>query len=170
MTATTVRLSIADAAVRLGVSTDTVRRKLKRGHLRATRDNHGQWWIELPADAAPATPKQRAAYEPMRDAEALLLEELRNQIGRLRSDLDAAYAREVAERERHAAEIARLESALVAEADSARSEADALRQDRDRWHQTAEAAQRQAEEVLRQLTARRPGLIERFAAVLRRAG
>ena len=167
MTDATARLSVADAAARLGVSTDTVRRKLKRGHLRATRDNHGQWWIELPADAAPAAPKQRAAYEPMQNAEAQLIAELRNQISRLGSDLDAAYAREIAERERHSAEVTRLEAALVAEAEAARNETDALRQDRDRWYQAAEAAQRQAEEALRQLAERRAGWLARL---FRKAG
>src|SRR4051794_25142071 len=99
----------------LGISTDTVRRKLKRGQLQAKRDNQGQWWIEVPADAKPAEPMQRAAYEPKPDADAQLAEELRSQIIRLRTDLDAAYAREAAERERHAAEVARLDGLLVAE-------------------------------------------------------
>src|SRR3712207_7042358 len=48
-------------------------------------------------------------YAPAPDATALLVEELRNQISRLRTDLDAAYARESAERERHAAEVVRLD-------------------------------------------------------------
>src|SRR3954453_9407129 len=108
MSTNTLRLSVADAAARLGISTDTVRRKLKRGQLQAKRDNQGQWWIEVPADAKPAEPRQHAAYEPKPDADAHLAEELRSQIIRLRTDLDAAYAREAAERERHAAEVARL--------------------------------------------------------------
>jgi hypothetical protein len=91
-------------------------------------------------------------------------------VAELRTDRDAAYAREIAERERHAAEVARLEGALVAEADAARSEADALRQDRDHWREMAVTAQRQADETLRQLTERRPGVIKRITAVLRRFG
>ena len=63
MTAETVRLSVADAARCLGVSVDTVRRKLKRGLLRAQRDNHGQWWVEVPTDAKAPEPTQRATYE-----------------------------------------------------------------------------------------------------------
>jgi excisionase family DNA binding protein len=117
MNAETLRLSIADAATRLGISTDTVRRKLKRGQLRAQRDNHGQWWVEVSADAKPAEPMQRAAYEPTHNPVGLLVEELRSQISRLRTDLDAAYARETAERERHAAQIASLEASLLAERD-----------------------------------------------------
>src|SRR5918997_3080596 len=115
MDADTLRLSIADAAARLGISTDTVRRKLKRGQLRAQRDNHGQWWVEVSGEAKPAEPMQRAAYEPTHNPVGLLVEELRSQISRLRTDLDAAYARETAEREHHAAQIASLEASLVAE-------------------------------------------------------
>src|SRR5215207_2156849 len=129
MTTSAVRLSVADAATRLGISTDTVRRKLKRGQLQAKRDNHGQWWVEIPADAKPAEPMQRAAYEPKPDADARLAEELRIQIKRLGADLDAAYARETAERERHAAEIARLDGLLVAE----RARVDELLKRRGFW-------------------------------------
>jgi len=131
MTAETIRLSVADAASRLGISTDTVRRKLKRGQLRAQRDNHGQGWVEVPADAKPAEPMQHAAYEPKPDA---VVEELRGQIVRLRTDLDAAYAREIAERDRHAAEVARLEGALTIERDRLTD----VKADRDRWAGIAE--------------------------------
>ena len=129
MTTATVRLSVADAAARLGISTDTVRRKLKRGQLQAKRDNHGQWWVEVPADAKPVEHRQHAAYVPKPDADARLTEELRGQIIRLRTDLDAAYAREAAERERHAAEIARLDGLLAAE----RARVDELLRRRSLW-------------------------------------
>src|SRR5215217_5662673 len=129
MTTATVPLSVADAAARLGISTDTVRRKLKRGQLQAKRDNHGQWWVEVPADAKPPEPMQQAAYEPRQDPVGLLTEELRSQITRLRTDLDAAYARETAERERQAEEIKRLEAILAAE----RARVDELLKRRSLW-------------------------------------
>jgi excisionase family DNA binding protein len=131
MTADTLRLSVADAAARLGISTDTVRRKLKRGQVRAQRDNHGQWWVEVPADAKPTVPTQHAAYEPRPNE---VIEELRGQIRRLRTDLDAAYAREVAERDRHAAEVGRLESLLAVERDRLVD----VKVERDRWHAQAQ--------------------------------
>lgn len=134
MTAETVRLSVADAATRLGISTDTVRRKLKRGQLRGQRDNHGQWWIELSADAKAPEPMQRAAYEPRPDATAMLLEELRSQINRLSTDLDAAYAREIVERERHARQVLRLEERLTD-----------MQAERDRWAGLAETSQQMAQ-------------------------
>jgi hypothetical protein len=136
MTAETIRLSVTDAAIRLGVSADTVRRKLKRGQLRAQRDNHEQWWVEVPADAEAAEPMQRAAYEPM---SAAVVDELRAQLRRLGVDLDAAHAREAAERDRHAAEITRLEARITAEMERL---ADA-KAERDRWAGIAEANQRE---------------------------
>ena len=129
MSTNTLRLSVADAAARLGISTDTVRRKLKRGQLQAKRDNHGQWWVEVPADAKPAEPMQHAAYEPRQDPVGVLMDELRSQITRLRTDLDAAYARETAERERQADEIKRLEAILTAE----RARVDELLKRRTLW-------------------------------------
>ncbi len=47
------RLTIGQVAARYDVSTDVVRRRIRRGLLPAQRDNHGQWWIELNTDAPP---------------------------------------------------------------------------------------------------------------------
>ena len=47
------RLTIGQVAARYDVSTDAVRRRIRRGLLPAQRDNHGQWWIELDTDAPP---------------------------------------------------------------------------------------------------------------------
>src|SRR3954447_25314138 len=45
------RVGVLEAAARLGLSADTVRRRLRAGTLTAQQDNKGQWWIEV-ADAA----------------------------------------------------------------------------------------------------------------------
>jgi excisionase family DNA binding protein len=42
------RLCIRDAAKRMGVSVDTVRRRIKAKGINAQRDNSGQWWVLLP--------------------------------------------------------------------------------------------------------------------------
>lgn len=47
------RLTIGQVAARYDVSTDAVRRRVRRGLLPARRDNHGQWWVELDPDAPP---------------------------------------------------------------------------------------------------------------------
>ena len=92
------RLSVADAAARLNVSVDTIRRKIKRRELRAQRDNLGKWWVQLPADAAhadaapPPKPMQQPAYagaEPMPQPDGALVAELRARL----ADKDAELAR-----------------------------------------------------------------------------
>ena len=53
-------LTIPQAAARLGVSVDTVRRRIKAGLLRASRNDQGAYVVEVPAApsaaAAPAAP------------------------------------------------------------------------------------------------------------------
>ena len=46
------RVGIAEAAQRLGVSVDAIRRRIRKGDLPAQRDNRGQWWLELADDTA----------------------------------------------------------------------------------------------------------------------
>jgi hypothetical protein len=90
-----LRLGIADAAVRLGVSPDTIRRRIKRGKLQGNRDNTGKLWIVLPAGFAQARaplPEQPAAYVPMQQDQSAVIDELRNHVVSLRSELDRAHA------------------------------------------------------------------------------
>lgn len=64
------RLTIGQVAARYNVSTDVVRRRIRRSLLPAQRDNHGQWWVELDVDApplatlAPPRPLQSASLAP----------------------------------------------------------------------------------------------------------
>jgi predicted site-specific integrase-resolvase len=90
-----IRIGIADAAARLGVSPDTIRRRVKRGQLEASRDNTGKLWLTLSGDlarATAATPRQAAAYAPMQQEQNALIEELRNHVASLRKELDHAHA------------------------------------------------------------------------------
>ena len=92
--AQTVRLGIAQAATQLGVSPDTIRRRVKRGQLEAIRDNTGKLWISLPADPAKAgarVPRQPAAYAPTREDQVELVQELRSHIASLRSELERSH-------------------------------------------------------------------------------
>ncbi|MEA2647321.1 MAG: hypothetical protein QOE92_2404 [Chloroflexota bacterium] len=60
-------VTIPQAAAALGVSVDTVRRRIKAGLLRATRSEHGAYVVEIP-DAAVARP--RAAADPLHSSPA----------------------------------------------------------------------------------------------------
>lgn len=114
------RMSVADAAARLGVSVDTIRRKIKRRELIAQRDNMGKWWVLAPqpaahADAAPTPkPMQQPAYapaEPMQQPDTALVSELRARL----ADKDA--------------ELARLGTLLEQERTERRADAERHRQD-----------------------------------------
>ncbi len=54
-------LTIADAAHQLGVSDDTIRRRVKSGDLTARRDEHGRLWIRMDAEQATAPPSESRA-------------------------------------------------------------------------------------------------------------
>ena len=43
-------VSIPEAAQRLNVSVDTIRRQVRSGALAANRDEKGQWWLDLSGD------------------------------------------------------------------------------------------------------------------------
>ena len=73
-------LTISEAAVALGVSVDTIRRKIKRGELRARQDNKGRYLVAVEAPARGAAPAVAGA--PGNAAET----------ARLRLDLEHAEA------------------------------------------------------------------------------
>lgn len=90
-----IRVGIADAAMRLGVSADTIRRRIKRGQLAASRDNTGKLWLILTDDLAKASAPLRmqpAAYAPTQTEQSALIAELREHVASLRSELDHAHA------------------------------------------------------------------------------
>jgi excisionase family DNA binding protein len=114
------RLPISTAADRLGVSVDTIRRKIKRGQIEATRDNHGQWFVTIPADAnaAHAAKSTSTAYAPMQQPDAQLVAALQDQIGFLRDQLNQAQA----DRAGQGGRITELEARLMASEDRHRAE------------------------------------------------
>ncbi len=136
-TAALARLGIMEAAVRLGVSTDTIRRRVRKGELPAIRDNHGQWRLDLPDDAAPGMPMQPGGSSPvpttppvhvaMQDAYAAMVGTLRLQVVDLQARLNQAEAREAEVRglaERQGREL----TAAVARASIAEGEARGARE------------------------------------------
>jgi excisionase family DNA binding protein len=83
-------LTIDQAATRLGVYPGTIRRRLKRGEIKARRGNRGQWLVELPPNQTGDSPPSRAPAS----AEAELVAELRRAIQRLEQELRDAKERE----------------------------------------------------------------------------
>lgn len=132
------RLGIMEAAVRLGVSTDTIRRRIRKGELLAIRDNHGQWRLDLPDDVTPRVPMQTGGSGPvpatlppihgaMQDAYAAVVGALRLQVADLQARLDQAEARKAEVRglaERQGREL----TAAVARASIAEGEARGARE------------------------------------------
>jgi hypothetical protein len=130
------RVSIAEAAARLGTSIDTIRRRVKRRQLDAQRDNGGKWWVLLPADLpmqSAQPPTQHAAYEPMQHAAYAPMQHV-TEIADLKVRLELV----IAERDRLAAAIER-------------GDCDRLR--------LAEIAEKRLEHVLAQHSAERDRLL-----------
>jgi len=96
-----MELTIKEVADRLGVSVDTVRRRLKAGELEGRQEPHGasgyRWLVQLPDDAPAETPAPAPlsadAYE-LADARARieglerLIDELAGQRDRLETERD----------------------------------------------------------------------------------
>lgn len=113
------RTSITDAAALLGVSVDSIRRRLRSGALPGVRDNRGQWWLDLPDDmppeaALPSVEERLApamlapAQQPMQPPDPALVDTLRDQVADLARRLDRAEACGAADREAAAAREAEL--------------------------------------------------------------
>ncbi|MEI8395368.1 MAG: hypothetical protein WCF85_11575 [Rhodospirillaceae bacterium] len=123
-----VWLPLTEAAVRLGLSTNALKMRVKRGTVLASRDNRGKVMVSVGSVATPTDPLGRDPEKPTPPTlestrptplENELVTELRAQIERLRDDLSrerAAHssameaALDRAERQ-HKAEIDRLAQA-----------------------------------------------------------
>lgn len=116
------RVPITEAARQLGLSPDSIRRRIRKGDLPSLRDNRGQWWVEVPDNLPPASAPNRhsgtmvaPAYAPMQTPDTALADTLRAQVADLTVRLDRAERRlEVAE------------AAALAERTTAQAERDRL--------------------------------------------
>lgn len=113
------RASITEAAALLGVSVDSIRRRLRSGALLGVRDNRGQWWLDLPGNMLPeaATPSVEErlasamlapAQQPMQPPDTALVDALRDQVADLVGRLDRTEALGATDREAAAAREAEL--------------------------------------------------------------
>ena len=116
-------VDVQDAARILGLSTDAVRAKLRRGTLEGYRDNRGNWRVILPDRMRPDTDSQ-PTVEPqdfdrtrqdVKDALRDHLADIQNQLERTQQELAAErqQARQDRERSQAALETARLDIAAA---------------------------------------------------------
>lgn len=85
-------LDIANAAARLGLSTETVRKRLQRGRLKGFKGTDGAWRVILPAQDQPGQSqdsKQDAIPDGSQDKSGQLVAALKDEIAFLRSQLQA---------------------------------------------------------------------------------
>jgi hypothetical protein len=81
-------MDIADAAARLGLSSDTIRKRLQRGKLKGYKTAEGAWRVVLPS---PDSPGQHTGQSPDNglDGSSALVVALRDEVTFLRSLLQA---------------------------------------------------------------------------------
>ena len=90
--------TIPQTAQRLGVSQDTVRRRIKDGKLTATQDDNGIWQVELPDVTPPPAPELSAEVTALKidiatlqakiEGKDALIRTLEAEIQRLDTDVD----------------------------------------------------------------------------------
>jgi len=96
-----VRVPITEAARLLDLSPDSIRRRIRKGELPASRDNRSQWWVEVPdnlphaptlnrQDGARVAPPYAPMHVPIQTADAALIDALRTQVASLTAQLGQA--------------------------------------------------------------------------------
>lgn len=108
-------VSIPEAAQRLNVSVDSIRRRVRSGALPANRDERGQWWLDLSADEQ-ATVKvedgdrmELGVCIPLqRNERESLINALEDQVDDLKARLDRSESERRDETEKFRAERDRL--------------------------------------------------------------
>jgi len=108
-------VSIPEAAQRLNVSVDTIRRQVRSGTLPANRDEKGQWWLDLSDDEQPTTKAADGdhmtlgACTPLqRNERESLISALEDQVDDLKARLDRSENERREDAEKFSAERDRL--------------------------------------------------------------
>jgi hypothetical protein len=101
-----VRLPLAEAARLLGTTADALRKKVKRGHLQAVRDNAGRLlvWVNVPAAGGQVSSLsshvQAGRLDGLASQESTLVQPLRDHVETLKAQLARAEAQADAARQR----------------------------------------------------------------------
>jgi hypothetical protein len=106
--ADTIELPLEDAARHLGISTEALRKRVKRGKTIDGFTRDGRWYVRVP-DTAGDTSTETASHEPATDeprpdAAAMLLEALQTENAFLRGQIGVKDA-ELADRTREISEL-----------------------------------------------------------------
>ena len=122
------RLPIKEAAERLGVSPDTIRRRMKKGELVGEKEPTPQgyeWRIILPREEADATEPQGEPVTASHAGDAIELELLRERIDELKQERDdwKEQAQRSAEAERELRVLLRQSQELALPAKATRQDA-----------------------------------------------
>ena len=131
-----IRMSLADAAVALGIAPNSVRSRFKAGKLRGERDNQGKIWVWLDDSTKLAETSKSKASKPSIEgfdeghfkALEAHLRTLTEQLALAQSELASLRPR-VSAADRLEAEVAGMEALR-----------DEVRADRDYWRSVAEQA------------------------------
>lgn len=93
----TDRLTVADAAERLGVTHDAIRARLRRGTLEGEKEGD-HWYVFLPRDAGQDTDATATGHDTT--PAVALVEQMQSEVDYLRAELTAARIQAAQERER----------------------------------------------------------------------
>ena len=123
----TERVPIKEAAERLGVSADTIRRRMKKGELVGEKEPTPQgyeWRIVLPVEESNAGDERQEAPEPPR-SDTIELELLRERLDELKEERDAwrGQAQRSGEAERELRILLRQAQELALPANATRQDA-----------------------------------------------
>jgi hypothetical protein len=80
--------SIQEAAIRLGVSEGAIRKRIRRGGLRASKGTDGRWYVLLDSTGKAGEDGVSVSTAQVDTTAADLVAELRRQLGELRADLE----------------------------------------------------------------------------------
>ena len=136
-----------EAAVRLGISSDAVRRRAARGHWARVRGNDGLARIQVPDDVS--APRRG----DVQGDTTTLVSSLEAHIATLKTEIDRLTAELAGEKERSDREVERLEASLVTERERGDRVAADLAGERAEHQEQLAAAMAQLVELARRMAA-----------------
>jgi len=127
-------MSLAEAAMALGIAPNSVRSRFKAGKLRGERDNSGKIWVWIDPETLPSSPsKYRTSKPSIEGSKNGEIEALKSHICTLEEQLALSQAEVGTLRDKAA-----LADQLEAQIEGLKALEAEIRSDRDRWRETTE--------------------------------